>query len=386
MIKRARLNFVGITMVILLFVFWIMGTVSYWILSRNNEHETEDVLKQMITTVKHELDVPVRIRGIIVKETASGQIEMSYDENAFDAEYVENLFNDTKNSGMTKGCNGNVYYKMVNSDTETIFAAIDRSVEAAMLGKTLGTIILVLACAYLLLFCVVWILSYSVIQPVQDAFDKQNRFISDAGHELKTPISVISASADVLAAEGDNEYVENIKEQTKRLGVLINDLLSLAKLEEKTKAENLKDINLSALVMNTVLPFDAVAFEKNKRLETDVAPDIHITADENAVRQVLTILIDNALKYADENTEILCYLGKMNDKLTLGVYNESSTVKAGTEKKIFERFYRDDESRSRETGGSGLGLSIAKKVAENNKWQIHAEIEDKKSIAILIKF
>lgn len=385
MIKKARLNFVGITMVILFFVFWVMGTVSYWALDKNNSHETNDILQKMTMTAEHGKPL-MQNRGIIITVKADGETKMIFDENFFTEEYVTGLYESVLKAGISKGMRDNVHFKLTENADARIFAAIDRSVEDAFFRKAFITIIWVLFFAYLILFGIVWLLSYFVIKPVQEAFDRQNRFISDAGHELKTPLSIISASADVLAAQEQSEYVNNIKEQSQRLGLLINDLLSLAKLEEKKYVAEVKDINLSLLVTNTVLPFDAVAFEKKKTLETDIAPDIRVTADENAVIKILTILLDNALKYSDENTAVLCCLGKINGKTTLGIYNQSRTVKKGTEQKIFERFYRDDESRSRETGGSGLGLSIAKKIADLNGWNIYAEIEDKKSIAVCVQF
>lgn len=386
MINKTRLKFVGITMVILFLVFWIIGLISHTVLTTHNKHQTNVILGDFIHQTVDEDNPQVFVKGIVAVEDMHGNVTLFFDENTYTEEQSVQYYNNALNYGIESGNFNKVFYKLIDNQTYKVFVAIDRTNEISLLNKAFLSIVTALIVVYLTLFIVVYLLSYWVVAPLKTALENQMQFISDAGHELKTPISIISASNEVLSATNKNEYTQNIKEQTNRLSYLINDLLSIAKLEEQKKIKSKKQINLSNLVNSVILPFDAVAFEKNKILETDITPNINIIADEQAIKKVLQIMIDNALKYSKENTAIICFLGKMNNKTTLGVYNQTDTAKSGNENKLFERFYRDDKSRSRQTGGSGLGLAIAKQTCELNKWRISVQVEDEKSFAIWVQF
>lgn len=386
MINKTRLKFVAITMVILFLVFWIIGLISHTVLTAHNKLQTNVILGDFIHQTIDEENPQVFVKGIVAVEDLYGKETLFYDENTYTEEQAIKYYNNALNYGIESGNFDKVFYKLIDNQTYKVFVAIDRTNEISLLNKAFLSIVSALIVVYLTLFIVVYLLSYWVVAPLKTALDNQMQFISDAGHELKTPISIISASNEVLSATSKNEYTQNIKEQTNRLNYLINDLLSIAKLEEQKKINSKKQINLSNLVNSVILPFDAVAFEKNKILETDITPNINIVADEQAIKKVLQIMIDNALKYSKENTAIICFLGKMNNKTTLGVYNQTDTAKSGNENKLFERFYRDDKSRSRQTGGSGLGLAIAKQTCELNKWRISVQVEDEKSFAIWVQF
>ena len=216
--------------------------------------------------------------------------------------------------------------------------------------------------------------------------NKQMHFISDASHELKTPLTIISANAEVLKGIDDNQWVKNISTQTERMSVLVNDMLTLTRIEERRKKRSLIDFDLSTETLNSALQFDTVAFEKGKTIVTDVVPDVKITADIHAFKQLLSILLDNAVKYATENTEIVVSLKKENGKTVLTVKNFGSDVPNEDSFKIFERLYRGDQSRSRESGGCGLGLSIAKSLCDANKWKISAHSRYNESMTITVVF
>lgn len=386
MLRAARVKFIAITMLILLGVFLTTGAVIFGLIHKNVSVSTDIALKELFAKVKPgELSALDVQRGIIIRTTASGAIDFTYDGTCYDEMEIFDLYTQAMDSGEKSGAIGDTYFRIVENENERIFIAADRSIEKTFESQSATVYFFVLTGSYILLFFIVWGLSYVVFRPIQDAFVKQNQFISDASHELKTPISIISASAEVLSLDQDNEYLSNIKQQTRRMSSLISDLLSLAKLDESKELLENKELNLSVLIGKCVLQFDALAFERGREIVTDFNSNISITGDAASIEKIVTILLDNALKYS-EDREIRCTLKKNGEKATFSVYNQAYSVKADTKTKIFERFYRAENSRSRDTGGSGLGLSIAKKIAEINKWKIFATIEENESITMHVVF
>lgn len=386
MLRAARIKFVTITMFILLGVFIVMGSAIYGLTYNKSSLGTYKTLNDLYVKISvegmEEAHIP---RSAILFISASGGQEFVCDESSFTREQIDELYLSAKKSGQSEGQIGDYFYRIAANNGGTVFMVVDRSIEKAFEQQFTTFLILVMTVSYIVLFFVVLGFSYLVMKPVQNAFLRQNEFISDAGHELKTPIAIISASADALSLETNNEYLDNIRAQTRRMNSLISDLMSLAKMDETKALLDNSEHNLSALIGKCVLQFDAVAFEKNKEIVTDFEPDITLPCDKTSVEKIVGILVDNALKYSDGKI-ISCSLKKNGDKAIFSVYNETATLRAESKNKIFERFFREDHSRNRETGGSGLGLSIAKKIADINKWKIYANIEDRKSVTFTVVF
>lgn len=387
MLRAARVKFVTVTMFILLGIFIIMGAATYGLIHNRIVMSADATFGEIIIKVKpgslESVEVP---RAAVLRISASGQENIIFDSACFTEESVMELYDQAVAAGEKRGQIGNVYYSIVEKDESTIFIAADRTIEKNFEDQSVTFTVLVLAGAYLALFFIVWGFSYLVMKPVQNAFIQQNRFISDASHELKTPLSIISASADVLALEQDNEYIDNIRAQSRRMNSLISDLLSLAKMDETKALLDKSEQNVSAIISKCALQFDALAFERNKEIVTDFEPNIVIACDRDSVEKIATILIDNALKYADDDKIYLSLKKSGDNKAVFTAYNRSNTISIDAKEKIFDRFYRADNSRNRETGGSGLGLSIAKKIADINKWKISASVEDKKSVTFTLVF
>ena len=179
---------------------------------------------------------------------------------------------------------------------------------------------------------------------------------------------------------------DNIKSQTARMDLLVDDMLTLAKIDEGKISVSREKFVISEEILSCVLPFEALAFEKGKTLIINVQPNLTYTGNKTCVNQVLNILLDNAIKHASNNGEIIVDFRKEKGRLVLSVSNTGSNVPANQANKVFERFYRGDNSRTRETGGSGLGLSIAKSVCDANKWNLSAQSVINECMTITVVF
>lgn len=203
-----------------------------------------------------------------------------------------------------------------------------------------------------------------ITKSTDEAFEKQKRFIADAGHELKTPIAVISANIDVLEPTlKDNKFFQYIKAENKRMGELVKDLLYLAKNDANKNEVNFYDFDFSKAMENAILPFEVIAFESKMKLSINIQKDIQVYGNEKELKQLAIILVDNAIKNSEEGAEITVTAAAEYQKVLFKVRNTGAGIKKEDIEKIFNRFYRADTSRARKTGGYGLGLSIAKSIA-----------------------
>ncbi len=392
MIKRARIRFICITMSILFVVFAVIFGAFYYISFNVNEYQIERTLNDTANDFYlSDQEVFVHSNSIIAvvhSPTLSGySYEFWYDANTFTKERAESIIQSSIKNVYTSGKIGNVYYKIIKHDFNTdIFVATDATQITANFRTNVLNVLFILSQTFLVLLIVVAALSASVFKPIKETLDKQKQFISNASHELKTPIAIISANADVLQAENDTQWASNIKSQTVRMSGLVEDMLSLAKIDEGKVKLKFEKFNISDEITKSALPFDALAFEKHKTLNLFIQPDLFYTGDKQSVKQIVNILIDNAVKHASDNGEIMVELKKENGKIKLAVSNTGSSIPVNSANKIFERFYRGDQSRSRDSGGSGLGLSIAKGLADTNKWKISAVSIPDVSMTITVLF
>lgn len=222
------------------------------------------------------------------------------------------------------------------------------------------------------------VFSRRAIKPMIENMERQKQFITDAGHEIKTPLAIISANTEVIEMiSGESEWTDSIKNQSKRLSELVARLLKLAKMEEEVKNELvITEFNISDAVIDTAEPFITLAKSKNKELTLDIAEGLMFTGDEASIRELTSILTENAVKYADENSEIKLALKKQGKEIRLSVFNKGEPIDEKSLPRLFDRFYREDSSRTRETGGSGIGLSIAKAIVTAHKGTISAKNTD----------
>ncbi len=229
------------------------------------------------------------------------------------------------------------------------------------------------------------ILSSRIVKPFIENDEKQKRFITDAGHELKTPLTILNADAALLEMDfGENEWVRDIQTQTERLAQLTDSLILLSRMEETQTPAALTDVSLSDLAAELAQAFQSPAQAGRKTLSCSIEPMLSVRGDANALRQLISLLLDNAVKYAPENGHITLSLQRQRHLLCLVISNTAEFIAQEDLPHLFDRFYRTDQSRSSQTGGHGLGLSIAAVIVKNHKGKIWASSPDAQSLVITV--
>ncbi len=298
-------------------------------------------------------------------------------------EYVQEVWQ----KGKQKGFIENYRFLLSRNDTEIRIIFLD-------CGRSLNTFRMFLFIAAFVSFlgflavCLLMIfLSAYIVKPFLENYEKQKRFITDAGHELKTPLTIIDADAEVLEMDfGENEWLSDIQNQTKRLTDLTNNLILLARMEEESMKLPMVEFPLSDVAEEVIGNFQTLAKAQNKFLHGKIQPMISMKGDEKAIRQLIGILLDNAVKYSDEKGEILLTVEVQRNHIFLSVFNTTEFINKKEIAHLFERFYRADKSRNSQTGGYGIGLSIAAATVRANKGKISAITEDEKSLRITAVF
>lgn len=267
--------------------------------------------------------------------------------------------------------NGYRYYVVKNGENRNMAIFLDAHRDLQTVKTTawlsLAAMLFCVACVYL----VVTLLSRRAIDPVVKASEKQKQFITDASHELKTPITVIATSLKVLEMEtGENKWIDKSLAQTEKLRDLVNSLVSLSRLDEEQSPLKLAEFPISEAISETAESFRDYAEANDHELQLEIAPELTYIGDEYAIRQLVSILLDNAVKYADEHACIKLSLEKGKKGPVIRTVNSCMGLTQQQADKLFDRFYRVDQSRT--TGGFGIGLSMARSIAEGHKGSIKA--------------
>jgi signal transduction histidine kinase len=246
------------------------------------------------------------------------------------------------------------------------------------------SIIFVVLGVVLFIFLIV-ILSGKVIKPFIDNYENQRNFIADAGHDLKTPITVIEADAEVLKMKfgDDNEFLNDIFLQSSRLKQLTEDLIYLSKLDENPDYEMI-EFPLSDVITEICQSFESVAKTQKKEMTITIEPHLSFKGNQKNMERLVNILLDNAVKYSSDHGKIDVSLERQKKFIVLTVYNTVDHISKEELPKLFDRFYRSDQSRNSETGGYGIGLSVAKSVVEAHKGKINATTSDEKSLVMIV--
>lgn len=269
---------------------------------------------------------------------------------------------------------GNVMYIFLNveNDLKNFYTFLWSSIAVSIIGIVFVLILIV-------------VFSKRIVSPMAQSYEKQKTFITDASHEIKTPLAVIEANTEVVEIEnGESQWTRSIKEQISRLSELTEKLVFLAKMDEERNTFVMTEFSLSKLAQEITEGFNGMAKTQNKKYTVSIDSDIGVKADEKAIKQLLSILIENAFKYSDREGNIAVTVKKNGKYKEIEVRNTADNLKKGDLSILFERFYRLDSSRNSNTGGSGIGLSIAKAIAEAHKGKIKAYSLDGKEIVLKV--
>lgn len=299
--------------------------------------------------------------------------------DSYTDEDIEGYCAEIMNSSKKEGTIDQLRYMLRENKDDIVIAFIDHS-SAVQTGKSLRIISIIASVFAIALFALLsYVLSGWMVKPVEEAFNKQKQFISDASHELKTPITVILSNSELLEDQiGENKQLSYIKKECDQMHYLVTSLLTLTRLEQTPyKDVEKNDFCISDTILERILPMESVAFENGVMMDYDnITPDLHFYGVKEQIGQVAAILIDNAITHTDKNGTITISLWKTPHHIHLTVANTGKEIPLEERERLFERFYRADESRHRASGHFGLGLSIAKTIVANHKGKISVDCAD----------
>lgn len=409
MVKKLRLKIMAVTMLSLLVVF---SFIAFFVLYgthynfKNNTLNTlteiaenkgalpKDVLHQSFAIPYFSIlghivssDPPYETRYFTVRTDNEGNI-ISMDTSRLEeislekASILVKAVFPNKDSGMHRQYRY-MAYEPEKGVTEYIFLNCTSSLRWLyfVYSSLLVTLTVVLGITALL----VWLFSKRIVQTFYYNLENQKKFITNASHEIKTPISIIDANAEVLKyTTGENEWIDSIQNQTKRLTKLVKRLITLSKAEENSVSEPFVKFSVSDAVYETTRAFSPAIEGRGLTLYESIENGLILKGNEELIRQLIEVILENAVKYCSENGTISVGLHPKGRGVIFKVKNDCNDIDKEKLSNLFDRFFRADDSRSRKTGGFGIGLSIAKAIVTTHKGKITAESEDGSSITFTV--
>lgn len=406
MIKRLRIKFIVINMLLVTIVL-LIAFASLLVSHKQRLAEESDIaLQRALAIPDGHLEKPmigkprpddfktvqnnVPVFTVILDET--GQIISTNQQSVdIDSETLQQAVDYVQNADQPYGIIPalSLRYRMKITDSGFKIAFADRTYELNSQRNLLLTSLIVAIGGFIAFLFVSILLSNMALRPVEHAWQEQNRFVADASHELKTPLTVILANLGILQTHTNDtvgsqmKWISNTQTEAERMKHLIDDLLFLAKAEHATALTKTL-VNVSDLVLCRLLPFESIAFERGVTIESDIAPQLLVWGYENQLGQLCAILFDNACKYVNDNGKIHVSLFSDLNTISLRVQNTGSLIQPDDLSHLFERFYRAEKSRVRDAGGYGLGLSIANSIVKAHHGKISVTSDASSGTAFLV--
>ena len=396
MIKKLRRKFVAICMILVTLILAVVFCSLYVTMERNIENLSHQVLRRVIQE-----DTPLPPVGGAPEfgmDFGGDRVVLPYFTvhlwgdtayvtggtyaNLEDTQELQSILNECLSMPEKEGelTGYRLRYLRQENGLYQKIAFVDMSMEVSILRNMMGPYILVIALSLTLLLFVAILLSRWATRPVEKAWAQQKQFLSDASHELKTPLTVILSNAELLDAapleDRPARWTDNIHSEATRMKALVEEMLTLARADNMTHAAPFETVSLSEVAYGCALAFEPVAFENGKTLEYQITEDAVVFGDQEKLRQLLSILLDNAIKYGAPGGTISVLLQKADRHLSLTVSNPGDPIPPEQLSHLFERFYRADASRGEQTG-FGLGLSIAASIAQEHQGSLRAESDER---------
>lgn len=276
-------------------------------------------------------------------------------------------------------------YARETADGTTVVVFLNAYREQQDLKSLRNLTLAVAAGSLILVFVLVVLFSGRAIRPIANNIKQQKQFITDASHELKTPLTSISTSVDVIALEhGEDEWTQNIRNQTGRMARMVSELVTLSRLDEEIPLPNKEHFSLTGAAWEIVEIYQPQARACGKMLTSEIQEDVSLFGEKSAIQQMLSVLLDNAVRYSDPGGEIRFSITKKRNRTLVEVFNTCRYETPPDTDRLFDRFYRPDGSRSIDTGGTGVGLAIAKAVAQTHGGSIRASCPSGNSMTIKV--
>ena len=360
-------------------------------LSRPDEAFTEEQgfpsIEEILGFIPSGMSIEVPYESRYFVAVASKEGNMIYADLSrivsVDEDSAKEYIIDALESGAARGFVGNFRYSKTEQTNGTRMVFLDCGRKLDQFRDFLRISVIVGLCGCVVVFIAFAFTAGRIVAPIAESYEKQKRFISDAGHEIKTPLTIINANVDIMELDGEKEELTEIRQQTKRLTELTNDLVLLSKMEEAEHTLQKIDFPLSDLVSETAASFRAPAAANGLELTADVAQDITLNGSPDSVRRLVSVLLENAVKYSPEGGSVRLSLTAHRKNAQLTVENDTAEPIAEEDlRHAFDRFYRADASRNSSTGGHGIGLSIAKAIVEAHGGSISASTKTGKDFIV----
>lgn len=351
-------------------------------INKTNKNDEESLVKakKKIKRLINNISLPFLIRYINIFLDSDYKIKKYRLKKLINV--PESEINEIKNMVLINkkdvGWYHNYRYRIGKCKDGFLIIALEASDTKNSIFSILTITIIISVAAFFIVFIFIIFFSRRAILPVANSYEKQKQFITDASHELKTPLTVILANTEIMRITyGDSEWCDGIKRQAGLMHSLINQMIQMSKLDEGKQQFAFSSFNICEALCDTALSFSFLADQKKLKLNVETGPDFFINADEAAIRQVFTILMDNAVKYCDENGQINIFAkiitkGFGHEKIMISIRNTFFNVQEVDTEKIFERFYREDKARI-QNNSYGLGLSIARSIISSHKGTMQAK-------------